>query len=113
MHSVKKIEGTNADQVFGRGASSNPHQEFLLWGVELGVGGILLLILLVAALIRDSWRFPRPVRQATLSVVAVMVVACFFNSSLYDALIGDFFCVTLGLLLALGVRGNASGAIRV
>ena len=113
LHSVKKIEGTNADQVFGRGASSNPHQEFLLWGVELGVGGILLLILLVAALIRDSWRFPRPVRQATLSVVAVMVVACFFNSSLYDALIGDFFCVTLGLLLALGVRGNTSGAIRV
>ena len=109
---VKRIEGANANKVFGDGASSNPHQEFLLWGVELGVGGALLLIFLMVALIRDSLRFDTPVRRATLSVVAVMVVACLFNSSLYDALIGDFFCVTLGLLLALGVRGNTGSAAR-
>ena len=110
--SVKRIEGANANRVFGNGASGNPHQEFLLWGVELGVGGILLLALLIASLMRDAWRFPIPVRRATLSVVAVMVVACLFNSSLYDALIGDFFCVTLGLLLALGVRDATSSVSR-
>jgi len=33
-------------------------------------------------------------------------VACLFNSSLYDALIGDFFVVTMGLLLALGLRNG-------
>jgi O-antigen ligase len=110
--SVKRIEGADANKVFGDGASSNPHQEFLLWGVELGVGGILLLLLLVAALMQDALRFDTPVRRATLSVMAVMLVACLFNSSLYDALIGDFFCVSLGLLLALGIRGNASGASR-
>ena len=100
--SVKRIEG--AQTVLGHGLTSNPHQEFLLWGVELGVGGILLLLAWVACLVRDALRFEAPVRQATLSVVAVMVVACLFNSALYDALIGDFFCITLGLLLALGVR---------
>lgn len=111
--SVKQIEGANASKVFGNGASSNPHQEFLLWGVELGVVGTLLLIFLLSALARDALRTDIPVRRAILSVVAVMVVACLFNSSLYDALIGDFFCVTLGLLLALGVRGNTDSASRV
>lgn len=110
--SVKRIEGANANKVFGDGTSSNPHQQFLLWGVELGVGGTLLFILLLAALMRDAMRFPSPIQRATLSVVAVMVVACLFNSSLYDALIGDFFCVSLGLLLALGVRGDTMGASR-
>jgi O-antigen ligase len=107
--SVKRIEGADASKVFGSSPSSNPHQEFLLWGVELGIGGTLLLLFLVAALVRDALRFAVPVRRATLSVVAVMVVGCMFNSSLYDALIGDFFCVTLGLLLALGVRREDTG----
>lgn len=109
--SVKRIEGADGNKVFGDGLSSNPHQEFLLWGVELGVGGTLLLILLLAALVHDALRFEVSVSRAALSVVAVMVVACLFNSSLYDALIGDFFCVTLGLLLALGVRRTDTKAL--
>ena len=102
--SVKRIEGADAAKVFGEGSTSNPHQEFLLWGVELGIGGTLLLLLLIGSLIRDALNFEPPVMRATLSVVAVMGVACLFNSSLYDALIGDFFCITLGILLALGIR---------
>lgn len=107
--SVKKIEGAQAQKVFGEGLTSNPHQEFLLWGVELGVLGIVLLVALVASLIRDALTFSPPVQRATLSVVAVMVVACLFNSALYDALIGDFFCIVLGLLLAMGIREAAHG----
>ncbi len=101
---VKRIEGEQADQVFGNGLASNPHQEFLLWGVELGFGGTLLLLALISAVVRDALKFELPMMRATLSVVAVMVVGCMFNSSLYDALIGDFFCVSLGLLMTLGVR---------
>jgi O-antigen ligase len=104
--SVKRIEGEQADKIFGQGITGNSHQEYLFWGVELGVGGILLLLLLIAILIHDAMQFEQSVKQATLSVVAVMVVACLFNCSLYDALIGDFFCISLGLLLALGLRGN-------
>jgi O-antigen ligase len=107
---VKRIEGPDAQKVFGDGLTSNPHQEFLLWGVELGIGGTLLLLLLIGSLVRDAMTFQAPVMRATISVVAVMVVACLFNSSLYDALIGDFFCITLGLLLALGVRSESAGS---
>lgn len=101
---VKRLEGDTATQTFGAGNSSNPHQEYLLWGVELGIGGILLLLALQAGILRDAQHFATPIRQTTLSALAVMAVACLFNSSLYDALMGDFLCVSLGLLLALGLR---------
>lgn len=91
----------------------NPHQEYLLWGVQLGVGGIALFLAFIAALVRDSRGFAIPVRRATQSVVAVMAVACLFNSSLFDALIGEYFCIVLGLLLALGLRGQAPATVTV
>lgn len=105
---IKRIEGDAATQIFGKSTASNPHQEYLLWGVELGIGGLLLLLTLFACLVRDAMRFKTSIARATISVVAAMAVACMFNSSLYDALIGDFFCVALGLLIALGVRGAAT-----
>ncbi|MDD2926177.1 O-antigen ligase family protein [Rhodoferax sp.] len=105
---VKRIQGADADKVFGNNPASNPHQEYLLWGVELGLGGSLLLLLLILALLRDASGMAAPVKRASYSVIAVMALACLFNSSLYDALIGDFFCISLGLLLALGVRQHGA-----
>jgi O-antigen ligase len=35
--------------------------------------------------------------------VVALAIACMFNSSLYDGLIGDYFCIVLGLLLGLGL----------
>lgn len=107
---VKKHEGASAIKTFGAGNSSNPHQEYLLWGVELGFGGPLLLLALLVGVMRDAQRFSPSVKQATISVMAAMAVACLFNSALYDDLMGDFFCMALGLLMALGLRGEASQA---
>ncbi len=103
---IKRIEGKAANALFGEGNHSNPHQELLLWGVELGLGGALLFIGIFVCLVRDAMRFPRSIQYATLSVVASMALACMFNSTLYDDWIGDFFCITLGLLFALGVRSQ-------
>lgn len=101
---VKRLQGLKGAEVFGAGLLSNPHQEFLLWGAELGLGGIFLLLLLHIALARDFAGFEQPVARAGISVVVAMGVACLFNSTLYDGLIGDYFCIVLGLLLALGLR---------
>ena len=79
----------------------NPHQEYLLWGVEMGLPGILLLCALFVALYRDSQQLAAPERRALQSVLLALLVACLFNCALHDAMIGDFFCITLGLLLAL------------
>ena len=100
---VKRLEGANGTAVFGSGKLSNPHQEFMLWGVELGLLGLLLLPAWIVALLRDFVRFKAPVAHAGISVTLAMAVACLFNSSLFDGLIGDYFCVLLGLLLAYGL----------
>lgn len=88
------------------GGNFNPHQEYLLWGVQLGVPGILLLLAFFAAANVDASRMDKPVLRGAQSVVAAFAIACLFNSSVYDALIGDFFCITLGLLIGLGVRAR-------
>ena len=83
-------------------SNGNPHQEYLMWGVQLGYVGIFLLLAFFAAIWSDSRKLPKPYCRAAQSVLLALVVACFFNATLYDAYIGDFFCVTLGLLMALG-----------
>ncbi len=82
----------------------NPHQEYLLWGVQLGILGMLLLLALMTSILRDTLSIDTPVARAAQSSLLALAVACLFNSSLYDAQIGDFFCVVLGLLLALGLH---------
>ena len=95
-----RLAGPEAN--LGTSPRSNPHQEYLQWGVQLGIGGIGLLLFWMYRLVRDAQRFPTGARRATQSLVAVMAVACLFNSALFDALIGDYFCAILGILLAYG-----------
>ena len=83
------------------GERGNPHQEYLLWGVQLGIPGILLFLTFLAAVFKDTLGQDQAPERAAQSVLAALAVACLFNSSIYDALIGDFFCVALGLTLAL------------
>lgn len=109
---IKRIQGSSADEIFGQGNHSNPHDEYLLWAVELGVGGALLLLALFLCIVRDALHFPPPVQQALIGAVAATAVACLFNSALYDDLMGDYFCVSLGLLLAMGARSTAPATPR-
>ena len=82
----------------------NPHQEYLLWGVQLGVPGILLLFGLMISILKDTLSMDEQLARATQSALLALAVACLFNSSIYDAQIGDYFCVVLGLLLTLGLH---------
>lgn len=86
----------------------NPHQEYLLWGVQLGVPGILLLLTLMISIFKDTLTMATQTARAAQSALLALAVACLFNSSIYDAQIGDFFCVVLGLLLTLGLHPQAS-----
>ncbi len=85
----------------------NPHQEFLLWGVELGLGGIMMLLGISGSIFRVSLRMEVAPRRATQSTLLAIVIACLFNCALYDALIGDYLCVTLALCLAAGLKPDA------
>jgi O-antigen ligase len=100
---IEKQQSSSPQKVTG---FSNPHQEYLQWGVQLGIPGILLFLTLMISMLRDTLRMETMAARAAQSALAALAVACLFNSSIYDALIGDFFCITLGLLLALGVYGS-------
>lgn len=89
------------------GRGGNPHQEYLLWGVLLGVGGIALQFALLWAVWTDSRGFASHRRRALRSTLLVLAVTNLFNCALYDSEIGDYFCLLLGLLLALGMQGTA------
>jgi O-antigen ligase len=99
---VKKYQGENSDSVFGVGLSSNPHQEFLLWGVELGAVGMLILCAILAGFIVDASYFNESTRHAVITIVACIATAGMFNSILYDDLVGDFICISLGIVFAYG-----------
>jgi O-antigen ligase len=99
---VKAMEKGNSTAIFGNTLSSNPHQEFLLWGVELGVGGVLLLVGMLWFCTRWAQSFSPPANRAVTSIILTITVACLFNSALYDDLIGDFLCFALGISLAYG-----------
>ena len=70
------------------------------------MGGIFLLFAFGGAVLRDFHKMERPIARAGQSVLLALAVSCLFNSSLYDAYIGDFFCVSLGVLLAYGFHGR-------
>jgi O-antigen ligase len=80
----------------------NPHQEFLFWGVQLGSVGALLLASWLGSFWWISRNFAPPAKRASVSLLAVFVVACSLNSALYDGLVGDYFCTLLAVLLTLG-----------
>jgi O-antigen ligase len=101
-YAAKKMEGQQGDIVFGKTNSSNPHQEYLLWGVELGMVGIVLICTFLASAAWDARNFTPPVARACWSILAVISIGCLFNSALYDDLIGDYLLVALGLTMALG-----------
>lgn len=107
-----RLETQQNPAAFKIGERGNPHQEYLLWGVQLGIPGMLLLVALLLAVFKDTLGADQASTRAAQSVLAALTVACFFNSPIYDALIGDFFCVALGLMLALVMHTptSASGA---
>ena len=79
--------------------SGNPHQEYLLWGVEIGVGGIALLFAIFLSILLASFKMDTLAKRGTQSVLAATAIACLFNCALLDALIGDHLSFLLGLML--------------
>ena len=92
--------------------SANAHQEYLFWGVELGLPGVALLLAILFSLYRLSKTMQTAGRRATQSVLAAIATACLFNCALYDAYIGDYLCVVLALVLCYGLKPASAHADR-
>lgn len=89
----------------------NPHNEYLLLGVQLGVGGVVLLIALWIALWRVAARLPPLERDLARGLVLAFAAGCLLNSLLLDHTEGLLFAWLAGLALgALPARSAGASA---
>ncbi|MBN9286591.1 MAG: hypothetical protein BGO43_06080 [Gammaproteobacteria bacterium 39-13] len=80
--------------------TDNPHNEYLLKGVEFGLVGLCFLLLLFYKQWRLSTQIPIELRGFYQGVLLTFVIGCFLNSWLKDSAEGYFFCVMTAICFA-------------
>jgi len=81
---------------------SNPHQQFLLWFVESGLIGLLLMVALFISFFKDAQLLSKRPKEAMLSVTWIALMVSMFNCPFYGAGMGEFFILLLACMVALG-----------
>jgi O-antigen ligase len=84
--------------------TSNPHNEYLLMGVQLGVPGLLLFFNLLFQIARYGMRLAPRSRHVLLGWLTVLVVGSLANSLLIDFAEGHLSMLLCGMLLGCGYR---------
>lgn len=71
----------------------NPHQEYLLQGVQIGIIGMLLVIVMFVMTFIKALLINNSRRYLYAGLVLVYMVSCLFNSFLLDSAEGIFFVI--------------------
>lgn len=93
-------------------AVANPHNEYLILAVQLGLLGPFLLLTLFAVAWKVAIRLPVRDRHLLRALVVAMAGGCLFNSFLYDFTEGLFFAWAAGVLCG-GLPGNVDKKTRL
>lgn len=80
--------------------SDNPHNEFLLIGVQAGMVGIALYLALLIGIFITALRKTPPGGYLLQGVVIAMFCGCLMNSFLYDSHQGHFFAILTAVLIS-------------
>ena len=78
----------------------HPHNQFLFFGAEHGLIGVLALVWLIFSVVRYGWSLPRPGRVVPLGFAVILLVDCLFNSPLWSAREAHFFIAMMALVMA-------------
>ena len=90
------------------GVCEQPHNQFILTGVELGTLGLLALAVFLIAPLRVRAEPGSPAADLTLPFLAIFVVTACFDSSLKIQGQAFFTMTVLGLLLASTQRQRSA-----
>ncbi|BBO59697.1 O-antigen ligase [Mycoavidus sp. B2-EB] len=83
-----------------RGAiTANPHNQYLLFAVELGLVGLGLFIHLLVQIARAAIRLPPDSRQLLCTWLFIFTLGCLVNSLLLDISEGNLFVLLSGILI--------------
>lgn len=93
--------------------TSNPHNEYLLMAVQLGIPGVLLFLNLLVQIARYGARLEPHSRQLLLAWLAIFAFGSLANSLLIDFAEGHMFALLCGILLGCGYRTAASTSGRI
>jgi O-antigen ligase len=92
---ARQVKGTDAP------ATTNPHNDYLYVGVQLGVPGMLLMLVLYGTAWHSARRLPsRLERDLARGVVLTMAIGGLFNSVLLDHTEGLLFAWAVAVLFA-------------
>lgn len=87
--------------------TDNPHNEYLLIGVQVGLLGMTVFIIFLSALFFYSFRLHPQRRYLLQGVVVSMVCGCLMNSFLLDSHPGHYFAI-LSAILCTPIKANSS-----
>ncbi|MCP3726888.1 O-antigen ligase family protein [Paraburkholderia sp. CNPSo 3272] len=97
---LPEFERFAKNQTGGRAVmAGNPHNEFLLMGVQLGVIGIALFMWLLVALYRECRHVDPLARNVIYGYLLAFFVGCLANSLLLNFTEGSLFVLLSGILL--------------
>jgi len=80
--------------------TDNPHNEYLLIGVQVGIPALVVFIAILAAQLIYSLRLHHPRKYLLQGVVISMACGCLMNSFLFDSLPGHYFAIISALLIS-------------
>ncbi len=79
----------------------NPHNQFLLTAVELGVAGLLVLLGFFYIAWKYSYDLPDPLYgKLARGLILTTTIGSLFNSLLFDTSEGKFYCILIGVLFS-------------
>jgi O-antigen ligase len=97
---LPEFERLAKNQTGGRAVmAGNPHNEFLLMGVQLGVIGIALFVWLLVALYRECRHVDPLARSVIYGYLLAFFAGCFANSLLLNFTEGNLFVLLSAILL--------------
>jgi O-antigen ligase len=103
---AQELASTPQARVQPRGSTFEPHNIFILAGIELGLPGLLLLIGGIAVSAASALRLPERMRAAPTAALLSTVVSSFFLSNMKF----KFFWAVLAFVAVSEVVAAASSA---
>lgn len=89
----------------------NPHNEYLLMAVQLGIPGVLLFLNLLVQIGRYGARLEPRMRHLVLAWLGAFALGSLANSLLIDFAEGHMFVLLSGIVLGCGYRGKTRSVV--
>ncbi|PHR28335.1 MAG: hypothetical protein COA36_07105 [Desulfotalea sp.] len=86
--------------------SDNPHNEYLLIGVQVGLVGVGLYLALLGGIFIASYNKQKPINFLLQGLIVAMSCGCLMNSFLFDSHQGHFFAIISAVLLSTQTKSQ-------